>query len=107
MSDQTGIAPAGAPPAVPVGGTTPPGTGGDPYKMHDHAMQAEKHLEALATEMGKADTDPQIIKAVSSMADGMRQIAKSMSRAPAPAPKRQTMASATNELAAAAQQPPA
>lgn len=84
------------------------GKGGDPYKIHDHAIEASKHLEAIATGLGHADAPEKVTATFTKMADACRQIASSMSRAPAPAPKgggRETMDSATNDLAAAAQRP--
>lgn len=82
--------------------------GADPMAMHEAALGAEKNLEKLATLMGKADAPDPVVKAVSSMADAMRQIISSMAKAPAPDTTpppaaegpRPTMQSATNELAA-------
>jgi hypothetical protein len=76
-------------------------------KMHALALQAEKALEGLATEMGRAQAPDQVVRAVGQMADAMRKILASMAKAPTPAPQAQpeqrpTMASATNDLAQAA-----
>lgn len=87
-----------------VPGQMGPRTGADPLEMHDVAVDAEDNLEQLATLMGKADAPEPVVKAVSSMAAAMRQIIKSMAKAPTPEPVeeegRPTMDSATNELAA-------
>ena len=82
MSEMPGAVPPEAP---------PPGSGEDPYKMLDHALEAEKHLEQLATGLGKSDAEPGAIEAVTQMADAMRQVAKGLSRAPAPEEQRPTM----------------
>lgn len=86
-----------------------PRTGADPMEMHEHALQAEKHLEALATLMGKADAPEPVVKAVSGMADAMRKVVSSMAKAPAPTPAAErpaprSIGEATNELAANARQ---
>lgn len=98
-------APPDSHPDVP--GQMGPRKGADPMMLHEHALEAEKHLEALATGMGQADAPENLLKAVASMADACRKIAKSMAKAPAPAPAPSTqpappttMAGATNELAA-------
>lgn len=95
---------AAGPPAQSIPGS---GKGGDPYKIHDHAIEASKHLEAIATGLGHADAPEKVTATFSKMADACRNIASSMSRAPAPEPKggRETMDTATNSLAAAAQRP--
>lgn len=109
MADQLPPAPGEAP-AAPPRGQMGPKQGADPMKMHDHAIEASKHLEALATGLGQADAEPKVIDAITSMADTVRGIAKAMAKAPAPAPKapaaRPTMASATDELAANARKQP-
>lgn len=106
---QQAAAPA---PAAPPAGAPPsdPGSGADPYKLHDHAMRAEKELEALATGLAHSGAPKQVTAAFTKMADGCRTLAKTMSRAPAPpAPKgaagSETMSSATDQLAAAARRP--
>ena len=81
--------------------------------LHDHAVQAEAHLEALATGLAKAGADDATIKAVSQMADVTRRIVKVLGQgqeqtgpqeppAPQPAPQQpqqpQTMDSATQSL---------
>jgi hypothetical protein len=117
MADQQAPEPAGRPipPEHTPAGTPDPGQmgpkkGADPIQLHTHALQAEKHLEALATGLGQADADPGVIKAVSQMADAMRKIASAMAKAPTPPPKAgrpASMQDATNELAANARQQPA
>lgn len=102
MSDQSAPAPGAE---EPPGGTTPPGTGADPYKLHDHAIQASKHLEALATGLGHADAPEKVTATFTKMADACRSLASTMSRAPAPAPKpaqRETMDSGVESLAQSA-----
>ena len=50
-------------------------TGGNPAgSLHEHALQAEKHLEALATGLSAAGADPASIKAVAQMADICRKM---------------------------------
>lgn len=74
-----------------------------PTKLHDHAVSAEKHLEALATGLGQMGADDGAVKAVSSMAEACRRIVKSLAKAAEaqPAPEqRPTMESATNEMMA-------
>jgi hypothetical protein len=102
------------PPAPPDSQPDVPGqmggqrSGADPMKMHAEAVQAEQHLEALATLMAKGDAPDQVVKAVSSMAQGIRQIIKAVAHAPAPTPEPpRTMHDATAELAQNARRPQA
>lgn len=70
----------------------------DATELHDHALQAEKHLEALATGLAAAHADPSAVKAVVQMADVMRQLLKALTAdAQATAPP-DTMDSATNSM---------
>jgi nucleotide-binding universal stress UspA family protein len=100
------------PPAQPDSHPDVPGqmggqrSGADPMKMHAEAVAAEQHLEALATLMAKADAPEQVVKAVGSMANGIRQIIKAVAKAPAPqAAPPATMREATTQLAADARRP--
>jgi hypothetical protein len=83
-----------------------PRTGMDPGEMHEHAVEASKHVEALATGFAKGDAEPDVIKAVTDMAEMLRGIAKAMAKAPTPAPTdappHETMATATDALAQSA-----
>lgn len=81
--------------------------------LHTHALQAEEHLEALATGLAKAGVEERVVDAVSGWAKGARTIAAQLGKgqertaddeapereAPAEEPQpRQTMQSATEEL---------
>lgn len=44
--------------------------------LHTHAVEAEKHLEALATGLADEQAPPETIKAVTKMADVTRQLVK-------------------------------
>lgn len=79
--------------------------------LHDHALQAEKHLEQLATGLSKAGADEGTIQTVTKMADVARKIVSALGAGqehtsdteppaePAPAPAQpHTMASATDAL---------
>lgn len=48
--------------------------------LHDHALQAEKHLEALATGLGQAGASPETVKAVSQMADVARELVSALGK---------------------------
>lgn len=121
MSNQMAPAPLQASPqGVPA---NVPGTGSKVYDLHKCAMDAEKALEKLATELGKGDAPPKVVASVSQMADMARKIAMSVANLPGPpasatpapagppaqgsAPPRETLGSATNALAAAAARKPA
>ncbi len=70
--------------------------------LHEHAIEAGKHLEQLATGLASGGADPAAVDAVTSMAEATRRIAKSLV-APAPDPadaadEPPTMNSATDEL---------
>ena len=73
-----------------------------PAKLHTHALQAEKHLEALATGLASANAPKPVVSGVSRMADAMRDVIKSLNQqaadAPPPQPK-PTIGSATDDLA--------
>lgn len=44
--------------------------------LHNHAVEAERHLEALATGLAEQGAPPETIKAVTKMADVARQLVK-------------------------------
>lgn len=52
----------------------PSSGGGSSKGLHEHAIQAEKHLEALATGLSQAGADEGAIKAVSQMAEVCRKL---------------------------------
>lgn len=90
--------------------TPPEGMGAKPYDIHKCAMDAEKALEKLATELAAADVDRGVVKSIGDMADSVREVATQMAHVPGPPAEpegRPTMDSATNDLAAAAQRPAA
>src|SRR4051794_7490367 len=107
MSEQAALHPdshEGPPPSE--------GHGADPYQLHDDAIKASALLEKIATGLGHSGASQDTTKAFGAMADSCRELATAMSRAPAPEPKaapaaaggqRETMDSATNDLAAQAQ----
>jgi hypothetical protein len=83
------------------------GKGADPYQLHDDATKASALLEKIATALGHSGAPEKTTAAFTKMADACRSLASAMSRAPAPPPKagaqpRETMESATTELADAA-----
>lgn len=74
-----------------------------PGSIHNHALQAEKHLEQLATGLGSAGVDPAVVKAVAQMADAMRKIVEQMGpdqmdKAKAATERPATMDGATDSL---------
>lgn len=104
MSDQQ----AGIPGAEQQG--APPGVGAKPYDIQKCAHDAQTAAEKLATELGKSDADPEVIKAVSGYADDFASIARSFAQMldqdaqaagqpQGPPPGGDTMESATNALA--------
>ena len=110
MSDQA------APPQDHQGPPPSAGQGADPYKLHDDATKASALLESLATGLAHSGAPTATTKALTKMAEACRQIATAMSRAPAPPPKpsetseteppqRETLESATTELAQSAKRP--
>ena len=48
--------------------------------LHDHALQAEKHLEQLATGLAAAGVAPNQVQTVSKMADVCRQIVQQLGK---------------------------
>lgn len=87
---------------------------GSPAALHDHAIEAERHAEALATGLARISADPEAVKAVTQCADLMRQLAKGLAKqglagqeahaaAPAYPP---TMDGATADLHQQLSQPP-
>lgn len=78
--------------------------------LNKHALSAEKSLEQLATGLAQAGAEEGAIKAVGQMADAVRKIAESLTKAAeqTPAPEqRPTMDSATDEMMAERSAPPA
>lgn len=85
--------------------------------LHEHAVQAEKHLEQLATGLAQAGADDGTISTVTKMAEVTRKVVMALGKGQAatgdhapPAAQPHTMASATDALhqdaqAAAAQRP--
>lgn len=47
-------------------------------QLHDEAVQAEKHLEALATGLAQVGASDQTVKAVTQMAEVTRQIVSAL-----------------------------
>lgn len=48
--------------------------------LHEHAVQAEKHLEALATGLAQEGASPETVKAVTQMADVARELVKALGK---------------------------
>lgn len=48
--------------------------------LHEEAVQADKHLEALATGLGQAGASPDTVKAVTQMAEVVRQIVTALGK---------------------------
>lgn len=64
-----------SPVAQPQAAPAPSGGGSNPAgSLHEHALQAEKHLEQLATGLTSAGADPSAIKAVTQMAEVCRKL---------------------------------
>jgi hypothetical protein len=107
MSDQAAPQPGQEDPTAEHGGK-----GADPYKLHDDAIKASALLENIATGLGHAGAPEKTTASFTKMADACRSLASAMSRAPAPPekpsegpPPRETMDSATNDLASQARRP--
>jgi len=105
MSDQAAPQPGQEDPTAAHGGK-----GADPYQLHDDAIKASALLEKIATGLGHSGADEKVTAGFTKMADACRSLASAMSRAPAPPPKaeaqpRETMDTATNDLAAQARRP--
>ena len=77
--------------------------------LHSEALQAEQHLEALATGLAKAGVEEKIVDAVTGWAKGARTIAAQLGKgqertandeppADAQQPQQHTMQSATDAL---------
>lgn len=49
-------------------------------QLHAHAMEAEKHLEQLATGIASVGADDNTVKAITQMADMCRQIAAKLAQ---------------------------
>ncbi len=88
--------------------TKPDAPEGRPEQLHEHASQAEQHLEQLATGLARIDADPQAVEAITKMAGVVRTVASSLAKqglegqraeGQPPEPQGQpTMDSATNDL---------
>lgn len=79
-------------------------------QLHNHAVQAEKHVEQLATGLAERQSDPQAVKAVTSMADVLREVSAKIGKAvepPAPKPNMDDAAAGMRQDMAGKQAPPA
>lgn len=54
--------------------------------LHDHAIQAEKHVEALATGLAKAGASDETVKTITQCADILRQVASALAQGAEHAP---------------------
>jgi hypothetical protein len=54
--------------------------------LHDHALQAEKHTEALATGLAKAGASDETVKTITQCADILRQVASALAQGAEHAP---------------------
>ena len=61
---------AGSAPATPAGQAT----------LHEHAVAAERHLEQLATGLGQAGADNQVVQTFTKMADVVRKLVTALGR---------------------------
>lgn len=94
----------------------------EPQNLHEHAVAAEKHLEALATGLGQAGAPDEAVQTVTKMADVTRKLVVALGKGqeetgdqeppppeatpeegPAAPEQPHTMESATAELHAEAQ----
>lgn len=77
--------------------------------LHEHAVQAEKHLEQLATGLAKAGMDDGVVQTVTKMADVTRKIVSALGKgqentgdeeppAPAEPPRPRTTAEAAGQM---------
>lgn len=73
-------------------------------QLHTHAIQAEKHLEQLATGLGQVGAEEAAVKAVGEMAEAIRGVIKTLGRGGTmqgePDKPRPTMDSAADEMMA-------
>lgn len=76
--------------------------------MHEHAVQAEKHLEQLATGLAKEGMDDAVVQTVTKMADVARKLVSALGKGqestgdaepPAPVPAPQPAPRSTAEAA--------
>lgn len=107
MPAPTATAPAAAQPQAPA---TPAGA----PSLHEHAVAAERSLEQLATGLGQAGADNQIVETFSKMAEVTRKLVTALGRgqevsadaappadqavAPPPPSQPRTIQGATQEL---------
>jgi hypothetical protein len=94
-------------PAAPAPAAPQPADSGGQYDVHKCAVDAEKALEKLATELAHAGAPKNVTGTVTKMADAVRSIVTNTGGKPAPAaqPAPQpsqphTMSSAANSLVA-------
>lgn len=72
-------------------------------KLHDHAVQAEKHAEALATGLAQVGADDAAVKTVTQCAEILRKIATALAKGgtsdeqPEPEPEPQSMDQALDQ----------
>lgn len=93
-------------PAAPAPAAPQPADSGGQYDVHKCAVDAEKALEKLATELAHAGAPKNVTGTVTKMADAVRSIVTSTGGQSAPAPaapqpsQPHTMSSAANSLVA-------
>lgn len=103
-------------PAAAAGPQTPAATPAGQGTLHEHAVAAERHLEQLATGLGQAGADNQVVQTFSKMADVARKLVVALGRGqevsgdneppadeavmPPPPSQPRTIQGATEELAA-------
>src|SRR5688572_12063369 len=63
-------------PAAPSAPATPSGA----PTLHEHAVAAERHLEQLATGLGQAGADNQVVQTFSKMAEVTRKLITALGR---------------------------
>lgn len=69
-----------ATPAAPAGPQAAPATPQGQATLHEHAVAAERHLEQLATGLGQAGADNQVIQTFSKMAEVTRKLVVALGR---------------------------
>ncbi len=68
-------------PAAPAAGPqTPAATPAGQGTLHEHAVAAERHLEQLATGLGQAGADNQVVQTFSKMAEVTRKLVVALGR---------------------------
>jgi excinuclease UvrABC ATPase subunit len=66
----------------------------DPNTLHNHAVEACKHLEQLATGLSQQGADPAAIKTVTTMAEACRRLVKALASSARQAEPKQSAAAA-------------